>query len=338
MRSFRLLLMLLVGGIVFAQAVPASALTWLNNPAQQRMRFDILDWTMGKAYQPVAPLPVEGVALVDAQPQNVTPGSMAINLPQVGVGGIGNALVGQNDDTWGIIKVLSINADPGATTFWADAADPNVEVVGFLYGGVDTYIGTNPQFQQVVSSAGLFLDLYEQPKGNFTENLGSAGRVSFNQYEGVGFDAAGNAIPGARLLLHLESTDDKAPADSTVLSDIDGDGDPDGDFTATFTPAAAPPGSGTGESSLYWDCLGGDWGPNFEVQPFYFPIRDPRFGSSQEGDFHSGQDFDPAALGPSDWITTSDDPTRGFFVPEPVTMAGLMLGIGSLLGYVRRRR
>ena len=338
MRCFKLLLM---GGIVLALTVPAWAITWVNPlPAGTRVRFDILDWSMGKVYQPNAPLPIEGVGAVNAQPQNVVPGAMVINLPQVGLGGVGGVLVNQTEDIYGIVKVLSINADPGAMTYWAEAADPNSELAGIIYGGVDTYIGSNPQMQQVVSSAGLFMDLYEQPKGNFTENLGSAGRISFNQYEGVGFDAAGNPIPGAQLLLHLESTDDKAPLDATPLLDIDGDGDPDGDFTATFTPEGppAPPGSGTGESSLFWDAVGGSWAPFYEVIPFYFPNLDPRFGSSMHGDFHSGQDFDPATLGPSDWITTSDDPTRGHFVPEPVTMAGLMLGVGSLLGYVRRRR
>jgi len=342
MRSFKLLLMLLVGGIVFAQAVPASGLTWLNNPTGERIRFNILDWTMSKSYLIGAGPPVEGVAAVNALPQlpPVPPGALPIPVPQVGPGGIGNALVGQVEDTWGVVKVQELVADPGATVFWSGASDPNSEIVGLLYGSVDTYVGVDPATgDQVVSSAGLFLDLYEQPKGIFSENLGSAGRISFTKYQGVGFDAAGNPIPGAKLLLHLESTDDKAPANATAASDIDGDGDPDGDFRAQFTPEAFPIGSGTGESSLFWDLLGGAWFPTgMEVQPFYFPALDPRFGTSQYADLHSGQDFDPAALGPADWIVTSDDPTRGYFVPEPVTMAGLMLGIGSLLGYVRRRR
>ena len=42
--------------------------------------------------------------------------------------------------------------------------------------------------------------------------------------------------------------------------------------------------------------------------------------------------------GGSDWTVTTTDDVDGFMVPEPVTMAGLLLGIGCLGRYVRKRR
>jgi len=352
MRNLKLIAL---AGVILASGVVASAtpVNWIQKPGYERVRFNILDWSMAKTYVPPVLVPVEGVAAVDALPQTpAPPGAMPIVKPQVGLGGIGGALLGNVEDFWGVIQIQEIIADPGGTVFWSGAVDPQTEIVGLLYGGVDTYVAIDPATGvQTVSAAGLFLDLYAQPKGTFDETLGSAGRVAFDKYEGVGYDAAGVLIPGADLLLALESTDDKAPADATLASDIDGDGDPDGDFTATFTPNPPPLGAGTGESSLFWDIVGGTWGPvppphseeevacHYEVEQFYFPNRDPRFGSSQFGDMHSGQDFDPAAHGPSDWIVTSDDPTRGFhYIPEPVTLVGAFLGIATLGGYLRRRR
>jgi hypothetical protein len=38
------------------------------------------------------------------------------------------------------------------------------------------------------------------------------------------------------------------------------------------------------------------------------------------------------------WGTGYTYPAPEAPIPEPVTMAGLMLGIGGLVGYVRRRR
>jgi hypothetical protein len=298
---------------------------------------------MAKTYLLPTPSPItEGVGAVNALPSTgVPPGALPIVKPQVGLGGIGAALLGQTEDGWGIIKILSINSDPGGTTFWSDAADPNSEIVALYYGAVDMMVVVDPDGTQRVSAAGLFIDFYEQPKGTFSETLGSAGRLAFDKYTGVGYDAAGNPIFGSSLIMQLESTDDTLwTGDQTLASDIDGDGDPDGDFAASFVPQAFPVGSGTGKSNMFLDLVGGTWKDVtvLDPAPFYFPNRDPRFGSSQEGDLHSGQDFDPAIFGPSDWIITSDDPARGHFVPEPVTMGGVLLGIGCLGRYIRKRR
>ena len=284
-QTMRYLKLLLMVSIVLAFTVPASALTWLTPfSGTTPVRLNIIDWSMGKSYLDSPPL-TEGVVPVNNLPQwpVPVPGAQVIPVGQVGLGGIGNVLVGETEDGWGAVKVQDIIADPGSTVYWSGAADPNFELVGLMYGTVDTYVKTDvPTGQQQVSSAGIFLDLYEQPKGTFDENVGSIGRQTFDKYTGIGFDAAGNAILNSRLLMHLESTDDKAWADATAASDIDGDGDPDGDFTASFIPNPPPPGAGTGESSLFWDLISGDWAQlppdsvTMEADPFYFGAVDAR--------------------------------------------------------------
>ena len=87
---------------------------------------------------------------------------------------------------------------------------------------------------------------------------------------------------------------------------------------------------------MFLDIVGGDWQPLFEVLPFYFPNTDWRFGTSQNGDL-----FVTTNLVPDQslvWSFTSDDPVRGNMVPEPVTMCGMLLGIGCLGRYIRKRR
>jgi hypothetical protein len=284
------------------------------------------------------------VAAVNAlvQGPNPVPGAQVINKAQVGAGGIGNVLVGQTEDWWGIVKVQELIGDPTATMYWSGAADPNYELVGLVYGGVDTYVSTDPVTgEQTVSSAGVFFDVYMQPKGTLDETIGSAGRLALDKYVGVGYDGVGNPLANSLLLLSMESTDGK-PFPLVAGMDIDGDGDQDGDFRSVYTPNPPPVGAGTGESSLFWDIVYEDICnglATLEVVDNYFPLVDPRFGPSQYGDMHGGQDFDPAFFGPSDWIITSDDPTRGsmYVVPEPLTMLGVFLGLGSLGGYVRRR-
>jgi hypothetical protein len=344
-----------LGGVVLALSTQAFALTWLTQPSgQTSVRFDIVDWTMGHTYATAGggPVPLtEGIAAVDGLVQNAVPGALPIAKPQVGPGGIGASLLGVDEDIWGLVYVQGIIADPGSSPiYWQISSDPSSEIVGMVYGGVDTYVYDNPgSGEQQVSACGLFLDIYEQPKGTFSEYAGSGGRLAFDQYLGVGYSALNTMIPGAKLLLSLESTDgDKDWANQTLLTDVDADGDPDGDFEASFNPGAIP-GTGVGDSSLFWDLVAGEWsdlgfsGITFEVKDFYFPLVDPRVGVSRYGDLHSDQNvnpyFDPAAPASSDWLTSSDDPTRGLLtVPEPMTLAGLSLGIGALARYVRRRR
>ncbi|MCX5677276.1 MAG: hypothetical protein NTX87_20005 [Planctomycetota bacterium] len=338
----RWLTLLLVGGLVLAVSSQCWAMTWLDSPGDEGFRMDIINWSMAKTYVlPTPSGPTEGVAAVNGLPNTgPTPGGFAIPAarPQIGLGGIGGALAGQVEDGWGIFYINAILADPGATTFWSAAADPTREIVGLYYGAVDTAVAVDINGIQQVSAAGVFIDFYEQPKGTFNPNNGSAWRLAFDKYRGVGFDAAGNPIANSQLIMRLESTDNTAWGWQTLASDIDGDGDTDGDFVASFVPAPLPVGSGTGKSNMFLDLVGGTWVPFVEQAPNYFPLVDNRFGSSVDADMHAGQDFDPASFGPADWVITSDDPTRGSFIPEPVTMASLFLGIGCLSRYIRKRR
>jgi len=343
-------LWLLVGCAVLFLGVPASAnsINWLIQPSPgERIAFNVVDFSMARNYDLDADdSPVEGVQDVNDLPgSGAVLGAQVIDRAQIGAGGIGGHLLGETEDRWSVVEMKEIVGDPNSTiTYWSATADPTYEVVGLMYGGVDTYVEVDP-FSTTVLSAGIFMDIYLQPKGTFDSSLGSAGRLAFDQYEGVGYDAAGDPI--GTLLMRLESTDWVQPLGGAA-SDVDGDGDPDGDFLTVYEPASTPVGAGEGVSSMFLDLVGGAWrtGPvgamTLEAPVSYFPNGDPRFGTSPYGDLYEDQNLDPALSGPSDWVMTSEDPYRAqvstVVVPEPVTAAGLLLAVVGLGRYYRRRR
>ena len=98
-----------------------------------------------------------------------------------------------------------------------------------------------------------------------------------------------------------------------------------------------------GDGELYAEVRGDgvdDWqfdSNGFDAQPDAYANG---FPDTHLADFQIVFDSEPTTVGgDAPWDVISDDPMKTHpVIPEPVTMAGLMLGVGSLLGYVRRRR
>jgi len=319
--------------------------------------WDIIDWSMAKTYTVPAGPPTNGVGAVNglAQIPNPVPGAMVVNKPHTHSG---NALIGQFEDSWSVVKIVNILTDPGGDILWAQATDPVNEMVGLVYGGVDNYVGLNALGEQQVVTEGIFYDVYVQPIGTFDDRLGSIGRLSFSQYVGVGIDYNDFGIDG------LPATLD--PGEGNGIYDAGEPTFPVGTLAvaaescggkllagavgpihriATFQPQPFPVGSGDGTGFEFIDLIGGTWaapgvGYADEGDPFYFGLVDPRFGSSQHADLHANQTvvpfFDPG--NPADWIITSADPVRTAIVPEPMTVIGAFMALSTLGAYIRKRR
>lgn len=341
----RILKYLALAGLILAVTGTAGAIT-LNLPGPVGIKFDIMDWTMSKTYALAPGQVVQGIPALDALVQGppVVPGAQVINVPHLYAPG----LVGMTEDDWSIVKVSQILVDeawdPNSPVVWSGAADLQNEIVGLVYGGVDSYVADIGAGKEKVGTVGLFYDFYVQPKGTFQASLGSAGRIGFSQYVGAGlsytdlnlngkYDAGEPTFAVGQQIIAGQSTFGKVIPGAVVPVHR----------VSEFTPAPFPVGSGTGESSEFVDIVGGAWrfaGPAMEVPNFYFPNVDPRHGVSQDGDLFQKSTLTPYfAIGtPADWIVSSDDPVRGFaMVPEPFTMLTLATSLFAVGGYVRRR-
>ena len=221
-----------------------------------------------------------------------------------------------------VLAVVAVSAGPafGTTHIIGDpdeAAIPNgydIETISFddsnatnLQITWDTYsnIAITDSFQQVQYL--LFLDV-----GNFDQNTAVAAPVTpggslvdfqVNWY-GSSTDGGGNAIVGAKPSFTLELL----AQNGTVM---------------WSTVTADPTGGDTLLESIPWAQLV-DTNANlaFPAQTINPP------GISGFARLDNGTMF------ADDLLPDSGD----FQVPEPVTMAGLLLAVGSLTGYVRRRR
>ena len=319
MRHLKLIALL---GLILAMSGIAEAITF-NIPYEGRFRFKYENWDMAKSYapnseDPNAPVPgtlYDGVSTVNALSQSSPPGTLTIPS---------GPYAGETEDAWGIFRITEIRTDDGTSRLlWSDAVDENQELVGFFFGGVDTAVKIESLPVQRIQTDNFTFLLYQQDENLFDMTLGSGGRIDFDSYTGIGQDAS------ASLVIEAHSTAGVVP--------ITGATSPVGQI-ADFTTSDPNTGAGYGTSMQFLDITGGAWAPWWEVKDYYFGTSDFRFGTSQYGDLFVESDVVPYDAGLTDWIVTSDDPGRGNVVPEPLTMAGVFLGLGGLGGYIRRRR
>lgn len=337
MRCFKLLLM---GGIVLALTVPTRATTI---PFQQAYNgpvyLDIEDYDDSVIYD------WNNGLLADGQTPIVTGTAYPAGL--VKKSWPGYATVG-NESAWGIFKVGFIEAaeitgpngitqvSPRVKLF--EDGDNSLELVGIFYGGQDqtvTFLTPGALGMQEIAAGGYTVDFYTQTVGTYdgggpVGGPGATNRFSLERYPTVGYDAAGNLLGSAELVLRLKSQ-------AGIQQD---------EFEATFTPDGGGSGNGQfnfyasvyGDSTLYADPLdplaGGSMNDLFETDIF------PCGGAvavvpDTWADIRFKGTSDPTN---KEWIVHSSDPATGGVIPEPVTMAGLLLGIGCLGRYIRRRR
>jgi len=328
----RYLQLLVMGGIVLALAGSVGAVGIpFSQPYHGPVYWHLSNWDEGRIYTGFL---ADGVTPVQAG-QTYTP----TQLQSFGPSG------GMHEDSWGIFRVESIytaavdNSQTdtiviGSTQLYDfGAPTQTTEILGIFHGRLDDFItfvdmtplNPNDPLTQVTQSHGDRFDLYTQPKGSadaigLWDNgiLGPSARLAAGVYPGVGFDAAGNPLPGSDLAL-------TGHAQAGFQTD---------EVITVFTPTpSGNSGSGTFGLFISWD--GGSqlnmWDTNV------FPIGYSLGGIS--ADLRLQGTATPTGLPTGDpWLVHTSDPATTAFIPEPVTMAGLLLGFGCLGGYFRKRR
>ena len=336
----RCLKLLLMGGIVLGLTVPTLATTI---PFQQKYNgpvyLDIENYDDSVLYD------WNGGLLAD----NLTPIVVgnAYNAGLVKKSWAGYSTIGA-ETAWGIFKVGFIEVaevtgpngitqvSPRVKLF--EDGDNSLELVGTFYGGQDqtvTFQTPGALGSQKITAGGYTIDFYTQTVGIYdgggpVGGPGATNRFSLERYPTVGYDAAGNLLGSAELVLRLKSQ-------PGIQQD---------EFQATFVPDGF--GSGNGQFNFYASVFGD---PTLYTTPL-----NPLAGGSMNDLFNyeafpcggavaavPGTTADIRFKGTTDptnkeWIVHSSDPATGGAIPEPVTMAGLLLGIGCLGRYVRRRR
>ena len=329
----RHLLVLLIVGLVLAVSGPAWAIGIPFTQAYNGPTYwHISDWDAGTFYNGLL---TNGSPALNGH--TYTPSQLQKTGPSGGVTG---------EDSWGIFRVESIytaQVDPfgtdtitiGSTELYDFGATlQTTEIMGLFHGRVDDFISfvdltplnlTDP-LTQVIQSHGDTIDLYTQPKGS-AESLGGlwsnglggpSDRLAANQYKGVGYSALNTTIVGSDLALT-----------GGVQLGFQSDG-----VISYFTPNATG-NTGSGTFGLYISWTGGSQLPIWDTN--VFPIGYSLGGIT--ADLRLQGSITPTGLPTGDpWLVHTSDPGTTSVVPEPVTMAGMLLGIGCLSRYIRKRR
>lgn len=250
------------------------------------------------------------------------------------------------EDTWGVFSIdalyegrvpnpaqhneIAIQNQPNPLFVSGTA---NKELAGIFHGRVDNGVTFNGDGSSTTFSTGDKLEVYLQPVGTFDNGTaGSSGRLAAGQYKTVGFTALNTPVVGSTLV--LQGVDQAGFLGTAFL--------PGTEEISQFFPAGDSPGHADLFISLT-GALATD-NPIFD-QNYFIGVSNPAARADLK--LHvtttvNNAFNDPAAvLGTAyDWTVTSSDPLTGDIttVPEPVTMMGLVLGIGGLAGYIRRRR
>jgi hypothetical protein len=312
-------------GVVLALTVPASAMGIpFRVPYTGPFVMHLINLDMGTLYTGL---------LADG----VTPVTDGVEYTPDQLQSIRHPTLEDGEDAWGVFRIDTIfngsatgpNVVSQGSTQLYGHGDAGVEIVGIFYGRSDNTIefddgGT----EQEIHSAGDTFEMFVQPVGTSepvtTWDLalqGPSARIDTNEYPGIGYDGTG--------------TDTIAVGAEQVLVGTTQGGFLDDHVVSTFEPSG---GTGTGSFDIFISWTGGTQLSQFNTNGFPNQFAPPPPGG-ETADLRLKGTISPIVLPLDDpWLVGTSDPAFGEFVPEPVTMAGLMLGVGSLVGYVRRRR
>jgi hypothetical protein len=221
------------------------------------------------------------------------------------------------EDFWGVMVLTDIYGKNNEL-LWSAAIPGTPQITGLFWNGSDNYLkqttGVGGAVQNI-HGTGLHMAFYEDPSNNFTNaddtvagKTGTARRTAAETFL---------AATDGNLLWTANSTpgfDSNFPLDeyfSTYSPSNDQFGATNA-FGGLLADLGAVPGVGTGPGNGLFDGAntpGADWRMVFTAKP------------------------DP--LGEFDLI--SDDPIDAKIIPEPLTVLGVIMGISSLVTYVRRR-
>ena len=281
------------------------------------------NWDMGVLYNAPA-VPAIGIPAVNAFEVFAYPSANGNYYDHLG------NVVPVNDvnreDMWGIGQITRIyptGGNPVTDVLWLPG-DDGVELSALFYGERDNALvdaGIALPGFQVIAGQGLQFDMYENPVDHFNDAggalQGSSGRTGFNTY---------NGITDGTLVASLLSQPNVGGPNPGVNDE----------FVSIFKPNATfTTGEGTFTSYMELDpCTAAaqrdyDQFNTDAMTPWLYDFTIDGTTIPNDG-----------SVGPivSDWIVLSEDPIRGnAVIPEPVTMLGVFLGLGSLTSYIRRR-
>lgn len=280
------------------------------------------------------------------------------NLPGnvIAIPGPGNK---PGEDTWGIVRVeqsfvgdfagpppASQDVSTVGSAVW-NSGDDGRELVGIFWGASDKVITINgsgtPNATQSAVGSGLKFMLWDQAVGTFTNpgsgnGIGSADRGA-NPWEFLGLGT--NYDPTAKVALTGYAVGGYLdPTDPTI------------DFSTLFFPN--PSTFGSANTFMEVGDLGLDLNGDGNIDDDDVGFLNEKVDMNIFTPFHAGYpkaDLHltmatlannplniPGYDGGYDWTATDFDHIDMGVVPEPITMLGLVFGVGSLAGYIRKRR
>ena len=249
-------------------------------------------------------------------------GLLEDNETAFGVFRIDEVYAGKRVGTCNIMKV-----DPPAL-LWHDG-DGGKEIVGIFYGRQDDFVrfsdpaplgGSPPMlWEQDIYASGDEYKIWYQDSGTFNDGVnGMADRFGTDQFYTIGYDTIGNPI--GELVLTGNSK-----LCCGLSWEIDVAFNPvnlEGDFNTLVEFDTGVP----------WNETDGPGDTDFLKS---FPFM-PGDGGCAHMWLHTTTH---AQYVLPDWDMTSSDPlTASVFIPEPLTMLGVFLGVSGLGAYIRRRR
>jgi len=242
---------------------------------------------------------------------------LVVASPIVGPSGVG--------DGWGIVTVAGIVKGTvsngvispvlGSSGKLYESGDAGTAIMGVFWGRQDDKVIFNNDGSQTIyadpAGSSEHVNLYVVPESSLDNwNLGMsgpAGSPSAGLYTGI--TDVGTLVLSGTVVTNSYSN---------------GGGGNDGVFS-TFNPAG---GVNCGSFEFYIDWTGGT-----DINTFGSPVGQGYFGGSTDA-YLSGHDNG----GNFGWLVQSYDPAYMNAVPEPVTMMSMVLGIGCLGRYIRRRK
>lgn len=330
----RILKFSMVVAIALAIAGPAQAIVLLQ-PYTGPVTMKFRNWDTGTLYA-VPDGTTVGEGNMDALP--VVPG-----FPPNSFGA---------EDSWGVVQLTEIWGAQNQL-LWSGAIPGTPEITGLFWGERDTYLSQTTTVQgisQDIHGVGFKIAFWEDanrdlgnPPGTYggSGNTGTARRTAETVFEGASEGNllwTGNSVPGF---------DPNFPND---------------EFFTTFSPSGAIFNGLNAFGGMYID-LGTVYSDGADGQPGVAGVDDDGInGIDDIGERGFAGSDDVAMLGsgnglfdtsqPVDWriaftgkpdgtgqfLVLSDDPIDTAIVPEPITMFGMLLGVGGVARYVRRRR